>query len=137
MVPYKSKLYHWVNENFSDNSSSAPSMNQNASNTSGNNLPYAGADFTGGQGVPVKNDIAGEKLKNSFNGISTFAELKNKADTVLNDIKVAIEDCISKDANHSSYAKVLDLLQKPEILSILEHIRLEISIKEQDKGQYN
>jgi hypothetical protein len=136
-MAYKSKLYHWVNENFSDNSSSAPSMNQNASNTPGNNLPYAGADFTGGQGVPVKNDIAEEKLKNSFNGITTFAELKNKADTVLGDIKSAIEDCTSEEATNASYAKVLDLIQKPEILSILEHIRQEISLKEQEKGKYN
>jgi len=138
MISYKSKLYHWVNENFSDNSSSAPAMSQNASNTnaSGNKLPYAGADFTGGRGVPVKNDIAGEELKNKYNGISTLKELKNKADTILIEIGSAVRDCISKEATTSCYVKLLNLIQKPETLSILEHLRQEIDLKEQQQKQY-
>lgn len=136
---YKSKLYYWVYENFSDSSSSAPAMSQNANNTnaSGNSLPYAGADFTGGQGTPVKNDIAEEKLKNSYNGISTFSELKNKADTILGEIKAAIDDCTTKEATTASFAKVLDFIQKPETLSILEHIRQELNLREQNREKYN
>lgn len=134
----KSKLYHWVLENFSDSSASAPQMSSNANNTyaSGNNLPYAGADFTGGQNTPVKNHIAGEELKHKYNGISKFSELKEKANIAIKDIKTAAEDCLKKDCTTESFVALLDLLQKPEVLSVLEHMRQEIKLREQDAGKY-
>lgn len=132
---YKSKLYHWVFENFNDDFSNS-SLNVN-NTPSSSNTPYAGTDFTGGQKMPVKQDIAGEELKNKYNGISNFKELKEKADDCLRNIKTSIDDCLSKEATPSSFTKILDLIQRPETLSLLEHIKQELNLKQQDEGKYN
>lgn len=131
---YKSKLYKWVFESFGDDFSNSTSNINNT--TSSSNTPYAGMDITGGQKMPTKQDIAGEELKNKFNGVSTVKELKEKTDDCLRNIKTAIEDCLSKEATPSCYNKVLDLIQKPETLSFLEHIKQELELQQQKKDQY-
>jgi hypothetical protein len=136
----KSKLFHWVFESFpTDASSNAQPMNPNANNTyaSGNNLPYAGADFTGGQATPLKNDIAEEKLKTPFKGITTFSELKEKTDTILIEMNACVKECSSKDATASSYKDLIKLIQEPEVLAILEHIRQETENVQQELRNYN
>lgn len=126
---YKSKLYHWVMENFE----TAPQMDSNASNTPGNKLPYAGADYMAG-GMPVKQDIAGEELKNSIRGITTFSELKQKIDLIIKDMRAAGENCTSKDATAECFTAFLDKIQNPESLGLIEHMKQELNIKNQNKG---
>jgi hypothetical protein len=132
---YKSKLYKWVFESFGDDFSNS-SLNVN-NTTSSSNTPYAGMDITGGQKMPVKQDIAGEELQNKYNGISNIKDLKGKADDCLRNIKVAIDDCLSRESTPSSYNKVLSIIQNPETLAVLEHIKQELNVRQQEEGKYN
>lgn len=135
MNSYKSKLYRWVFESFGDDFSNSSANINNT--TSKSNTPYAGMDITGNQNMPVKQDIAGEELKKKYDGMASIKELKEKTDVCLRNIKTAIDDCLSKTATASSYTKILDLIQKPETLSILEHIKQELTSKQQEQDQYN
>lgn len=128
----KRKLNDWVNENMGE-----PSFNEMGGNTD-KMSSNANNSFTGGS-LPFSNtinDINGEDLKKSYGGVTKLKDLKQQADDYIRDIKASITDCESKEATASSYSKLIDLLGKPEIISVLEHMREELKLKEQDKKQY-
>jgi hypothetical protein len=121
-------------ESFGDNTG-VDSSSLNVNNTSSSsNTPYAGSVKMGGNNMPVSQDIAGEDLKNKTGGVSNLKDLKQVVDNYLRDIKSAVEDCLTDEATNSSFSKLLDLMQKPEILAKLEHIREELSLAKQNQG---
>jgi hypothetical protein len=133
---YKSKLYHWVFENFSSSDTgSNPQMTTDTSTVTNQSLPHAGENFKGSGNVG-SNKVGEEELKSKFNGITTFKELKEKTDSYLNEIKYAIEQCLKKEATAESFISLLGVLQKPEVLAILEHMKQEVSSRTQDMSQY-
>jgi len=130
----KSKLYQWVTESFGDDSSGTTF---NVNDTSrGMNSQFAGVDKTGGQNIPVKQDIAGEELKHKFGGINSFKELKHKADSAAKDIRTSADDCLKKECTVESYVNLLDVIQNPEVLSTLEHMRQEFKLRELESDKY-
>jgi hypothetical protein len=131
---YKSKLYKWVMESFGD-STGGDSTNLSVNNTSSNNnTPYAGSVKMGGNNLPVSQDIAGEDLKNKNGGVAKLKDLKQVVDNYIRDIKTATEECLAESATDSSYSQLLDIIQKPEVLAKLEHIREELSLAKQNQG---
>ncbi len=129
---HKRRLLQWVNENWGsdagvpvNNTPGGPkdtnTMVSNASNNTSNPQSF----------LNVRNDIAGEELKNKYRGLNSLKELKSLVNDYINDIKVAASDAVSKEAAISSYTKLLDLIQKPEILSAIEHIKQELELKGQ------
>lgn len=129
---HKRKLIQWVNENFGNqqgvpyNNTTASAQNTSTMNSNANHTPTNSLPFTNNV-----QDIAGEELKNKFRGLNSLKELKGLVDDYLNDIKTATSDALSKEAVGSSYTKLLDLMQKPEILSAIEHIKQELELKKQ------
>jgi hypothetical protein len=123
-------MQKWLVENFGD-----PSSNELSGNTNGM-TSNANHTFTGGS-LPFSNntqDIAGENLKKPSGGVNNLKDLKYQVDRYLTDIKTTINDCLSREASVDSYTKLLDIIQKPEVLSNIEHLKQEIKLKEQDRG---
>jgi hypothetical protein len=134
---YKSKLYHWVLENFpsGDNSSSTAQMTTDTSTVTNQSLPHSAENFKGNSNIGSSKS-GEEELKTKFNGITTFKELKEKTDSYLTELKYAIEQCLKKEATVDSFVGLLDILQKPEVLGILEHMRQELNSRGRDMSQY-
>ncbi len=124
------KLIKWVNENFNTD------MNPNASDQNNQTHGYGAAHMVGGHYAPMIKDVNGEDLKKKFNGVNNLKDLKAQADNYLGDIKAIITSCEGKDATAANYSKLVDLLKKPEIISVIEHIKDELHLKEQEQDQY-
>lgn len=122
----KSKLYKWVMETFDVDGTTA-SVN---GTSSFGNTPFGGFDKM--SGTPVNQNS--EDLKKKMGGVSKVKDLKQVVDNYLRDIKTAVEDCLTDEATDSSYSKLLDLMQKPEVLAKIEHIREELSLAKQNQG---
>lgn len=133
---YKSKLYHWVLENFpSSDTGSTPQMTTDTSTVTNQSLPHSAENFKGNNNSQ-SNNAGEEELKNKLNGITTFKELKEKTSSYLTELKYAIDQCLKKEATAGSFSQLLEILQKPEVLAILEHIKQEINSREQISSQY-
>jgi hypothetical protein len=127
----RKKMQKWLVENFGDSSSNAlagntSGMSSNANHTfTGGSLPFAGN---------LKQDIAGEDLKQPSGGVTKLKELKDQVNRYISDIKATCIDCLSREASVDSYTKILDVIQKPEVLSAIEHLKQELNKKQQTTG---